>query len=112
MSSISQEFYCHECNGYFLVRLNMAINHEAEIICPNCGHEHRRCIIDGQIFEKGRNSTAVKEKIRTTKVNYSKTPFTQKMREAHENSSFHGRRDGVPMFDQWLNVAARERGEI
>jgi len=115
MSRISEEFYCGECSGYFVVRLNIALNHEAEIVCPNCGHEHRRCIVNGQIFEHGRHSTNSKEKVLTTKANYSKTPVTQKMRDAHEKK-YGSRRDGVlidrePMLEQWLNVAARERGE-
>lgn len=112
MGRISQEFYCGECKGYFVVRLNIELNHEVEIACPNCGHEHRRCIVDGLIFEQGRHTTQVKEKILVTKANYSKTPITEKMREAH-NRAYGGRRDGVPlpMMDQWLNVAARERGE-
>lgn len=110
MERISQEFFCGECHGYFLVRLNIALNHEAEIVCPNCGHEHRRCIKDGQIYEQGRFNTTIKEKIRPTSATYSKTPLTEKMQQAHEK---HGsRRDGVPvMMDRWLEVAARERGE-
>lgn len=56
MGRISQEFYCGECKGYFVVRLNIELNHEVEIACPNCGHEHRRCIVDGLIFEQGRHT--------------------------------------------------------
>ena len=51
MSRISQEFYCGECSGYFVVRLNIALNHEAEIVCPNCGHEHCRVVRNGIITE-------------------------------------------------------------
>lgn len=117
MARISQEFYCGECKGYFLVRLNMALNFEAEIVCPNCGHKHRRCVKDGQIYEGGRFNTDSKEEIMPTKASYSKTPLTEKMQKAHEKNDFNGRRDGVvvcdrpPMYDRWLEIAARERGE-
>lgn len=111
MDRISQEFYCGECQGYFVIRLNIVLNQEVEIVCPNCGHEHRRCIVDGQIYENGRYRTESRERILTTKANYSKMPVTEKMRQAHEKK-YGGRRDGVPlMTEQWLNVAARERGE-
>lgn len=121
MDRVSQEFYCGECSGYFLIRLNTALNHEAEIKCPNCGHEHRRCVVNGEIFEKGRHTTTSREKILTSMASYSKTPITQKMRDAHEGKQFHGRRDGVVLErdpatqaefnERWLSIAARERGE-
>lgn len=116
MSRMSQEFYCGECSGYFSIRLNMSLNHEVLIVCPNCKHEHRRRITDGQIFELGRHTTSVVEKILTSMANYSKSPITQKMRDAHEKNIYNARRDGVPyehqpMMEQWLSVAARERGE-
>ena len=111
MNRVIQEFYCGECAGYFLVSLNMALNFEAEIQCPNCGHKHRRVIKDGEIYEDGRYRFSAKETILTTKAHYSKKPFTEKMRKAGK----WDKRDGVPMdytmAERWLNVAARERGE-
>ncbi len=111
MGRIAQEFYCGECQGYFLIQLNMALNMEVHIVCPNCGHEHRRCIKDGQIYENGRYESKVKEEILCTRASYSKEPLTAKMK----SPSCH-RRDGVPLLDEdmkqrWLQVAARERGE-
>jgi DNA-directed RNA polymerase subunit RPC12/RpoP len=115
MSKTSQEFYCGECRGYFVVRLNMSINHEAEIVCPNCGHEHRRSIVDGHILENGRYRSESRERVITTKANYSKEPVTEKMRQAHARNG--SRRDGVLMteafiHEQWMNVVGRERGEM
>lgn len=115
MERITQEFYCGECKGYFLVRLNMSLNFEALIKCPNCGHEHRRVVKNGEIFEQGRHQVDVRETILTTMATYSKEPFTDKMKKAHTKQSWDGRRDGVPidhmLADRWLQVAARERGE-
>lgn len=111
MSRISQEFYCGECTGYFLVRLNDSLNHGVEIVCPNCGHEHRRCIVDGQIFENGRHETPVKEKIRPTKVSYSKEPLTTQMKQA---GGWGQRRDGSilteMMRSRWLEKGTEEKG--
>jgi hypothetical protein len=62
-----QEFFCTKsgggCGGYILVRLNMSINHVAEIVCPKCGHKHQRSIVGGQIREDGRHRTGPKEEI-------------------------------------------------
>jgi len=108
MSRVSQEFYCSECKGYFLVRLNTGLNQEVEIVCPNCGHEHRRCIVEGQIFEYGRFKTDSKEKIRPTKASFSTEPLTVKMKQ----TSYA--RDGAILTEQmrerWLEKAAAEMG--
>lgn len=115
----SQEFYCGECVGYFLVRLNMALNHEVEVRCPNCGHEHRRVVRDGVIYESGRFASSVKEKVLTTIATYHKEPITEHMQNAHA----WDRRDAVKISaDQksrwsemlrWSEVAAREQtGEM
>jgi len=110
---VTQEFYCGECVGYFLVRLNMALNFEAHIKCPNCGHEHRRVIKDGEIYEGGRYESKVKETVHTTKAQYSKQPYTQKMIDA---KTYAQRRDAVPMdhvmAQRWLEIASDQTGDI
>jgi hypothetical protein len=118
----TQEFYCGECKGYFMVTLNIALNHEVEVVCPgpNCGHEHRRCVVDGQILENGRFSSNSKEKLRPSSASYSKEPLTAKMQAAAKNNGGSGycgqRRDGSvlspAMMDRWLEVAAREKGIV
>lgn len=113
----SQEFYCGECQGYFIVRLNMALNHEVHVKCPNCGHEHRRVIKDGIIYESGRYTSDVKENVLTTMATYHKEPVTQRMKEAHEKRQWGGRRDGVEMtrdqMERWAEIAQREQtGEM
>ena len=111
---VSQEFYCGECQGYFMVRLNMALNHEAHIKCPNCGHEHRRVIQDGVIHESGRYKSDVKENVLTTMATYHKEPFTKRFKDA---KSYGQRRDGEKMspaqLERWAEVAQREQtGEM
>jgi hypothetical protein len=89
---IWQEFYCGECDGYFRVRLNMAINMGVRMVCPNCKHEHHRFVENGVIYEKGRAAHDPKEKIYPPKSAYSKEPLTAKMATA---TSPWKRRDGV-----------------
>lgn len=46
---IIEEFYCSSCRKYFDVKLNMALNGNHRVHCPNCGHIHYRVIQDGKI---------------------------------------------------------------
>lgn len=78
-NKIWQEFYCGECQGYFRVKLNMALTIGVEIVCPKCKHEHHRFIKDGVIFESGRSQNGAKEKICPPLSAYSKEPLTRKM---------------------------------
>ncbi len=47
------EFYCQVCKKYFDVKLNMSLNGNHRVHCPNpkCGHIHFRKIKGGQITE-------------------------------------------------------------
>ena len=44
-----QELWCHACSRYvqFSIDLELDGNHVLE--CPNCGHEHCRVVKDGEI---------------------------------------------------------------
>jgi hypothetical protein len=72
----------------------MALNHEVEVVCPKCGHQHRRVVANGEIHESGRYATKVKEEICPPMSAYQKNPWTEKMRNG---SQFSDRRDGVPI---------------
>lgn len=67
---IWQEFYCRKdgggCGGYVVVRLNMNINGIVEVVCPQCRHRHRRCIVTGEIKENGRDYGSIKQEITPT----------------------------------------------
>jgi hypothetical protein len=92
MAKTSQEFYCGECQGYFILILNSYLDgYEVEIVCPNCKHEHRRCITKGQIVEAGRHSNAPKEKIYATKSSYHKEPIHARMANGRD---WGAKRDG------------------
>jgi hypothetical protein len=105
MDRVLQEFYCGECDGYFRLKLNVSLNYEVEVQCPNpkCKHLHRRCVVDGQIYEQGRYKTDKRETLIASDATYSKTPVTQRMREAHDSKQisekYRQRRDGVPIED-------------
>jgi hypothetical protein len=105
MSRVIQEFYCHGCDGYFLVNLNTELNYKAKINCPNCGRRHDRIIKNGLIYDKDSQNCGGDQEIITQKSTYSKTPRTSQMQKLNK----YDRRDGVSM-ERWLEVAAREQG--
>tara|TARA_Y100000310_G_scaffold308311_1_gene351279 strand:- start:305 stop:715 length:411 start_codon:yes stop_codon:yes gene_type:complete len=82
---VRQEFYCRKlgggCGRYFVVKINIALNHVVIVICPGCKHEHKRSVIDGTIRESGRHDNVPVEKLIPPKSALSNTPKTKKMKE-------------------------------
>lgn len=46
-----QELWCHDCNKYVQFDIDVSLNGNHVITCPNCGHEHCRVVKDGVITE-------------------------------------------------------------
>ena len=52
MAMVKHEFYCSgSCGKYFDFKLNMALNGNYRIHCPNCGHVHYRMVKKGKITD-------------------------------------------------------------
>jgi DNA-directed RNA polymerase subunit RPC12/RpoP len=45
------EFHCSNCSKYFDIKLNMSLNGNYRIHCPNCEHVHYRQVKNGQITD-------------------------------------------------------------
>jgi len=75
---VTQEFFCTEsgggCGGYIVFPLNMKLNRVVEVVCPNCGHEHRRKVKDGLLYEDGRWEGKPDEQITPTLAAFSEEP--------------------------------------
>jgi hypothetical protein len=93
MSKVWQEFYCHRCEGgnYIMVKLNMALNYTAVVVCPMCGSKHERTIENGEIFDRGK-SGSYREEICPPKSACSKEPRHSKIKR--------GARDGAVVRDE------------
>ena len=48
---IKVEFLCTECHKYFDFKLNIELNGNIRVHCPNCGHIHFRKILNGEITD-------------------------------------------------------------
>lgn len=46
-----QEIHCHECNRYVQFDIDMSLNGNHVLNCPNCGHEHCRVVRNGRITD-------------------------------------------------------------
>lgn len=46
-----QELYCHECGRYVQFDIDVSLNGNHVLNCPNCGHEHCRVVKNGLITE-------------------------------------------------------------
>lgn len=100
MDRIAQEIFCTKsgggCGGFFVVRLNIEINHRVKMICPKCQHEHLRSIIDGVMHEEGRFDGSDKdiEELCPTIGAWSEEPRTVHMKK-HADCSHVKERDGA-----------------
>lgn len=47
----AQELFCHECERYVRFTLDLSINGNYVLECPNCGHKHYRVVQDGKISD-------------------------------------------------------------
>lgn len=48
---IRQELWCHECSRYVVFEMDEDLSGDLTVICPNCGHEHYRVVVNGEITE-------------------------------------------------------------
>lgn len=51
MSIERQELHCHECRRYVQFDLDLSLNGNHVLNCPNCGHQHCRVVRDGRITD-------------------------------------------------------------
>lgn len=47
----AQELFCSECGKYVRFPIDLALDGNHEIVCPNCGHVHYRVVKKGIITE-------------------------------------------------------------
>lgn len=46
-----QELWCHGCGNYVQFELDMGLDGNHVLECPNCGHEHCRVVRNGRITD-------------------------------------------------------------
>lgn len=97
-----QEIYCHACGQYVQFDIDLSLNGNHTLECPNCGHEHYRVVRNGKITEdRWQNSGAVYS-IPTATITYTATSTYSTY-----NSVSTGATDGTSayFYDSWINTA-------
>jgi DNA-directed RNA polymerase subunit RPC12/RpoP len=51
MPKVKKEFLCTECHKYFDIKLNISLDGNYRVHCPNCGHIHYRAVSKGEITD-------------------------------------------------------------
>ena len=46
-----QELYCHDCGRYVQFDIDLELDGNHVLVCPNCGHEHCRVVKGGRITD-------------------------------------------------------------
>jgi hypothetical protein len=46
-----QELYCHACDRYVQFDLDLSVDGDYRLDCPNCGHDHYRVVKKGKITD-------------------------------------------------------------
>lgn len=96
----AQELWCHDCKRYVQFKMDMSLNGNHVLNCPNCNHEHCRVVENGKITDirwdsrPGRNqrytATATGSTIASTFTTYTSASSTA------ASSTF--------LYTAWMNV--------
>jgi len=86
-----QELYCHNCGKYVQFNVDMSLNGNHVLECPNCGHEHCRVVKDGIITGDRWDS-----RNQTFAISINQTAFT--------TCSTYATTTSVTMYASWMNI--------
>lgn len=98
-----QELWCHDCERYVQFPIDLSLNGNHVLHCPNCGHEHCRVVENGKITDirwdsrPGRNSYMVTSSNITTSAASTYTTYTIGTAASSTTSSAF-------LYDRWINV--------
>lgn len=95
-----QELWCHDCERYVQFPIDLSLNGNHVLHCPNCNHEHCRVVENGVITDirwdsrPGRNSYIISGTVTTSAIS---TYVTYTSASATTTSNTF-------LYDRWLNV--------
>lgn len=100
----NQELHCHNCNRYVQFPMDMSLNGNHVLRCPNCGHEHCRVVKDGVITNDrwdSRNSTYIITSA-TTSASSTWTTYTSMGTTSASNLTSDSAR--TFLYNSWSNT--------
>ena len=99
-----QELHCHACDRYVQFNMDLSLNGNHVLKCPNCGHEHCRVVTDGKITADrwdSRNGSAIYISANTATTSNTSIFTTNLTAAAASNSS------ASIAMSSWLNMMTR-----
>ena len=73
-----QEIFCHDCQKYVQFNIDVSLNGNHVLDCPNCGHQHCRVVENGVITDVRwgqRNQSLPTHQVSTYGLTSSATSF-------------------------------------
>ena len=108
-----QELHCHACQKYVQFDLDLELNGNHVLECPNCSHEHCRVVENGQITgdrwdqRNGAVPVSTSSMTWTTTSSWatytSGTPTTYSTSAATSNTDSSGQ---VFLYQSWMDTLA------
>jgi len=91
-----QELWCHECNKYVQFDIDVSLNGNHVIECPECGHEHCRVVENGVITEVRWDSRNVNTQAHNTYLTTGMTTSTV--------STYNTYTGSASAYSSWMNL--------
>ena len=51
MATERHELHCHACDKYVRFNMDLSVDGNYKIDCPNCGHDHYRVVRNGKVTD-------------------------------------------------------------
>ena len=92
-----QELHCHACNRYVQFEIDLELDGNHVLECPNCGHEHCRVVKYGEITDIRWNQRNQTYYITGPIASSSVSTYT-----TYDSVTTSG--NNVFLYDAWMNV--------
>jgi len=101
-----QEIHCHDCQQYVQFDIDLSLNGNHVLECPNCGHEHCRVVKEGIITEDrwdSRNGQSIFISTSSITSTAISTYDTSTAGTAYTSTTTTGTDASYYLYDAWLN---------
>lgn len=105
-----QELWCHNCGLYVQFEIDMELNGNHVLNCPNCDHEHCRVVNNGIITDDRwdtRNGVST-HWVSSNFISTSATSYTQTTYTASSSTGGTGGTGSYLMVSLWLNTTVTQ----
>ena len=99
-----QELYCHNCGKYVQFDVDMELEGNHVLTCPNCGHEHCRVVKGGKITEDRWDSRNPTYQVSSSTTTFSTTSTWNTYSSTSSTSSYAAASSFL--YGSWMNATS------